>query len=119
MTGILKFETKHGTVAIEVDEDQAGTVQASDADDGYVRKGSEPMTAKGPKIPSSFSKAMEPLRAYAGNIEEVISDLDITPREVSVEVGLKWSGETGFIIAKAGTEVEMKVALTWEPKGRR
>jgi len=25
------------------------------------------------------------------------------------------SGSAGFIIAKAGAETEMKVALTWEP----
>ena len=60
---------------------------------------------------------MTTLKAYAASLEDLITGLDLTPKEVSVEIGLKLSGSAGFIIAKAGAETEMKVALTWEPKG--
>ena len=64
-------------------------------------------------------QAMSPLRAYAANLQDVINSLDLTPKEVSVEIRLKIAGEAGCILAKAGTAAEMKVALTWEPGAAR
>ena len=58
---------------------------------------------------------MSTQKAYAANLEDLIRGLDLTPSEVSVEIGLKLSGSVGFIITKAGAETEMKVSLTWEP----
>ncbi len=123
MTGILTFETKHGTIAVEVDETVARAVGGVAETPAYTRKGSQTMTAKGvgdvvAKAPKSFDEAMATLKAYAGSLEDLIMGLDLTPKEVSVEIGLKMSGSAGFIIAKAGAETEMKVSLTWEPKGR-
>lgn len=121
MTGIITFETKHGTVAVEVDESVARAAGGEAAPPKFVSKGSQAMTPKGgadivAKAPRSFDEAMGTLRAYAANLEELILGLDLTPKEVSVEIGLKMSGSAGFVIAKAGAETEMKVALTWEPK---
>jgi phosphoglucomutase len=52
-------------------------------------------------------------------VQKVVAELDVMPKEVSVEVGLKFAFEAGagfFAIAKAGTEADMKVSLTWEPR---
>ncbi len=122
MTGILTFETKHGTIAVEVDESVARAAGGESATPEFTSKGSQTMTAKGigdivAKAPKSFDEAMATLKAYAGSLEDLIMGLDLTPKEVSVEIGLKMSGSAGFIIAKAGAETEMKVSLTWEPKG--
>ena len=122
MTGILTFETKHGTIAVEVDESVAQAAGGEAATPALTSKGSQTMTAKGvrdvvAKAPKSFDEAMATLKAYAGSLEDLIMGLDLTPKEVSVEIGLKMSGSAGFIIAKAGAETEMKVSLTWEPKG--
>ena len=122
MAGILVFETKHGSVAVEVDENVAR--QAGGDDDGkeFTEKG-EPSTAGVrdvvAKAPHSFEDAMSSLKAYAASLEDLIMGLNLTPKEVSVEVGLKMSGSVGFIIAKAGADTEMKVALTWEPKANK
>lgn len=118
MSGILRFETKHGVIAFEVDDDKEDVVAGPPADDGLIEKGAEPMTAKGGDIPDSFEKAMGTLKAYAANLEDMIMGLDLTPKEVSVEIGMKLSAKGWFVIAQAGSEAEMKIALTWEPKGR-
>lgn len=124
MTGILQFETAHGTVSVEVDDPVAAAA-------GSKQPGEESLTAKGGYVPAgaeageivakataTFSEAMESFKAYAGGLADIVDNLDIAPEEVSFEIGLKMSGSTGFIIAKAGGEAEMKVALTWKPKAR-
>ena len=47
---------------------------------------------------------------------DLVAELDLTPEQVSFEVGLKMTGSAGFVIAKAGAETTMKVALTWKPR---
>lgn len=64
-----------------------------------------------------FENAMSSLQAYAGSVQDIVNNLATTPKEVTVEVGLTLKGEAGFFaIAKAGTEAEMRVTLSWEPK---
>jgi inner membrane protein involved in colicin E2 resistance len=122
MTGIIQYETKHGLVSIEVDEAVAEAA-------GGRRQGDTGLKAKGgyrtasatdgdiiAKAPGKFDEAMATLKAYAGNLADLIEEIEMTPEEVSFEVGLKMTGSAGFIIAKAGAETEMKVALTWKPK---
>lgn len=121
MTGILQYETKHGLVSIEVDEAVARAVGSDqEAETGLQAKGRfRTASADGgdviAKAPGKFDEAMASLRAYAEGLADLIDDFEFTPEEVSVEVGLKMTGSAGFIIAKAGAETEMKVALTWKP----
>jgi hypothetical protein len=122
MTGILQFRTARGEIiSIEVDESLARAAGGVPATDPLIAKGSATITAKGAgdviaMAPKSFGEAMSTLKAYAAGLEDLIMGLDLTPREVSVEIGLKMTGSAGFIIAKAGAETEMKVSLTWEPR---
>ena len=117
MTGILRFNTPHGVVAVEVADDVALAAGGNVEETGPVAKG---LGARGREIvadaPTSLQEAMSTLRAYAASIEDMILQLDLTPREVGVEVGLKVTGSAGFIIAKAGAESEMKVSLKWQPR---
>ena len=125
MTGILRFETSYGPVLVEVDEKVARNAQSADGiaevmARGYVPKSPSASTTASSgnivaKAPTSFGEAMTSLRAYAANLQELIGNLDLTPKEVSVEIGLTIAGEAGWIIAKAGTSAEIKIALTWEP----
>lgn len=118
MTGIIQYETKRGVVSIEVDETVAEAA-------GGKRKSGSGLRAKGgdlanggdvvARAPGRFDEAMGTLKAYAGNLADLIDEIDLTPEEVSFEVGLKMTGSAGFIIAKAGAETEMRVALTWKP----
>ncbi len=120
MAGILQFHTEHGVISVEIDPSEARAAGGEALAPLVAKGGSVPMTAKGEadivvKAPTSFDEAMSTLKAYAASLEDLIMGLDLTPREVAVEIGLKMSGSAGFIIAKAGAETEMKVALTWEP----
>ena len=117
MTGILVFESRHGQIAVEVDERVARAAGGTDDAGGLRPKGG---TATGTdvlaKAPKTFGEAMESLKAYAGALEDVVMGMDLTPSEVAVEIGLKLTGSAGFVIAKAGAESEMKVSLKWQPK---
>lgn len=119
MTGVVRFHTKHGVVAVEMDEAAAAAMQSGRSDaTGLTAKGGA--RSKGRDVvvdqpEGKFEEAMSSLRAYANSLQDLIAGLDLVPKQVSVEVGLKMSGSAGFVIAKAGAETEMKVALTWEP----
>ena len=123
MTGILQYDTPHGTISIEVDDVTAAAEQgrALAATDGLeIKGGHKPKRTEAgdivAKASRTFDQAMESLRAYAGTLGDLIEGLDLTPDEVTIDVGLKMSGSAGFIIAKAGAETEMAVSLTWKPR---
>lgn len=117
MTGIVVFESRHGQIAVEVDDSVARAAAGRADAGGFTPKGAMPVATEVlAKAPKTFGDAMESLKAYAGALEDVVLSLDLTPSEVAVEIGLKLTGSAGFVIAKAGAESEMKVSLKWEPK---
>jgi hypothetical protein len=120
MTGILTFQTPHGAVSVEVADGVALAAGGRPGGDQLVAKGAA--SALGGEIlanaPKTFDQAMTTLRAYAANLEDFILSLDLTPQEVSVQIGLKLTGSAGFVIAKAGGESEMRVSLKWAPNAR-
>ena len=122
MTSILTLQSDYGPIHIEV-EDSIARKAAAQNGSGLVSKGVLPMSADGEdavvKSDTRFDKAMDSLKAYAGTVQQVVAGLDVMPKEVTVEVGLKFAFEAGtgfFAIAKAGTEADMRVSLTWEPR---
>jgi hypothetical protein len=124
MAPILGFESEHGKILLEVEQDTAVANQhdTNSSNHRLVSKGILPKTGiaeLGEPIPAgSFDGAMSTLRAYAASMQDIISSLELAPTEVSVEIGLKMSGSAGFIIAKADAASEMKVSLKWEPISR-
>lgn len=112
MDGVINFQSKHGIVAVEVDEASADFNGESTLPEGMVPKGGRSDTA----IPRSFDEAMGTFKTYAATLEELIGGLSLAPEKVTVEIGLKLKGSAGFVIARAGAESEMKVSMTWEPQ---
>lgn len=117
MTGIIQFETAHGIVSFEVEEEVARA--AGGAGPSTARGGIVPATRTSDgivaKVSGKLEEAFDSLKAYVGTLADVVNDLDVAPEQISVELGLKFSGSAGFVIAKAGAETEMKVALSWKP----
>ena len=57
---------------------------------------------------------MEKVRYAAEGILHQLRSLAEPPDEVEVEFGVKMSAEPGAIIAKASTEANFKINLTWK-----
>lgn len=116
MTNLMVFDTPHGPVAVEID-DAAARAAGARPQGGMVAKGGAPAETVA-KAPGSFSDALGVLRACAGGVTEVLSQLAVAPSEVEVQVGLKLTGSAGFVITRAGAETELAVKLTWKPAAR-
>jgi hypothetical protein len=63
---------------------------------------------------ATFESALQTVRAAAEGILSQLRMLQQPPDEVAVEFGVKMSAETGAIIAKASTEANFKINLTWK-----
>jgi hypothetical protein len=124
MTGILQFTTRNGgTVLVEVDEAVARAVSGQEPGGSLSPKGAAPMSLKGvwgvvAKAPKTLEDAMASLRHYAEAVQGVIGDLQVTPKEVSVQFGLKLSGGADFLITSAKGEADMRITLKWEPHSK-
>lgn len=118
MSRIVTFDSQHGPIHFEVDDTGSSIDKSKTTDSGLVPKGGAQQRSKPAPIKSDthFERAMSSLQAYAGSVQDIVQELANTPKEVTVEVGLKLVGEAGFFaIAKAGTEAEMRVKLSWRP----
>ena len=115
MTGIMQFETAHCVISIEVDEAVARAA-GGEGHGELTSKGSggEAGDIVAPAI-AGIDKTLATLKAYVGTLADMVETLGITPEQVSVELGLKFTGSAGFVIAKAGAETHMKVSLSWKP----
>ena len=63
---------------------------------------------------ATFESALQTVRCAAEGILHQLLSLAEPPDEVAVEFGVKMSAETGAIIAKASTEANFKINLTWK-----
>ncbi len=62
----------------------------------------------------ALNYAMNTIRTMADRITETIDKVAEKPAKVTVEFGLKLDAEAGAFIARAGTEANFLVSLTWE-----
>lgn len=62
----------------------------------------------------TFEAALAKIRYAAEGILSQLRSLAQPPDEVEVEFGVKMNAETGAIIAKASTEANFKINLTWK-----
>jgi len=69
----------------------------------------------GPVLKGKFSDAMNTLGAFSKSVQAKFHELETKPSEVKVNIGLKFSASSGFVIAKAGGETVIGVTLTWSP----
>ena len=63
---------------------------------------------------TTFESALGTVRTAAEGILNQLRLLQQPPDEVAVEFGVKMSAEAGAVIAKASTEANFKINLTWK-----
>jgi hypothetical protein len=68
------------------------------------------------KSAQALDKAMATIRQMGHRVSETVKSIDLVdrPDKVVLEFGLKLDAEAGALIAKASTEANFKVVLTWE-----
>ncbi len=109
MPVIIEFETPDGPIAIEAEEAPYGrtanmftpTARAESASDRVLQ------------ATETFDAALGRIKAAANSFSRVLGDLDAKPDSARVEMALKFSAESGVVIAHAGAEAQIKVALIW------
>jgi len=101
-----------GVVVVETD--------AADLASRRVMRGTSAETAIA-TANATFESALQTVRAAAEGILHQLRSLAEPPDEVAVEFGVKMSAETGAVIAKASTEANFKISLSWKknaPSGK-
>jgi hypothetical protein len=110
-----------GSVAVEVSD--GGGAGSGPAGDGPVMRGGQaaPGATRGfgrrePLIESatqtleaSVAKVVPALSAVLAELRAISGDLT----QIELAVGLKLTGEAGMVLARAGTEANFQVHLTW------
>ncbi|MFI7446503.1 CU044_2847 family protein [Nonomuraea sp. NPDC049714] len=95
MTNVVRYQVdEHTTVAFEIDPPPGYQPAGAKAVAGSVQEALEP--------------AIEAARVVLAKIKEV------KPDEVQVKFGIKVSGTTSWLVAKASTEGNFEVTLTWK-----
>ena len=105
MKRLVEFPLEDGsTILVEVDEPEGpgGAVQ--------VRRDSKTVE----KAKQTFEAALDKIKPTANAVISKLRNLYDAPDEVTVEFGLKLSGEAGVVLASAGVEANYKVTLTWK-----
>ena len=94
-----------GVVVVETD--------AADTSARRVMRGASP-EATIATASATFESALQTVRSAAEGILNQLRSLQQPPDEVAVEFGVKMSAEAGAVIAKASTEANFKINLTWK-----
>lgn len=74
---------------------------------GIFRRGDRPEAP-------SLSQALDKVVPAVGEVFTKITSLTLKPDHVELEVGIKFIGEAGVVIAKASTEANLVVTLKWD-----
>jgi hypothetical protein len=100
MAELVRFEVTSGhDVLVETDDVDEGLVPVARGHDGIVEAG------------SAFS-------AHIGSIRDAVRDAlkelrEISPDEVTVSFGIKFTAEAGAVIAKTSLEGTLGVEMVW------
>lgn len=102
----MRFETRTGTVVVEVADGDPGFELASR--DGVVHDAAR-----------KLESALQDVRAAAESTLEVFRGGVTRPDGIDVEFGVKLNAEAGAIIAKTSVEGHFTVKLSWrrQPEG--
>ncbi|MEV6349948.1 CU044_2847 family protein [Actinoplanes sp. NPDC051851] len=106
MAELLHYALDQGTtIAVEVDDDDTGFAEAS--------PGGLPARAA-----QTFSAAVAHGRRAAEVAFEQFRRMADPPQEITMEIGLKLSGEAGAVLAKTASEGHIVLTLVWRPAGK-
>jgi Trypsin-co-occurring domain 1 len=88
-------------LAVEVDEPPAAGVRAV------------ALTDKGE---IDFAAALEHIKAAASQLQTALASVAIPPQNCEISFGIKFSASAGVILAKAGTEANFGIKMSWSNK---
>jgi hypothetical protein len=113
MPRIIEYSSEDGPIYIEVSQTQAsvgGSRKAGIADSvkTYVEKATD-----------SFDKAVVSAMAAANSFIDKSSQLSTRPQELTVEFGLKISGDLHLLVISGDSEANFKVTMKWPGDGKR
>ncbi len=108
MSRMVEFKAGDSHFLVEVDEGELRR--------GAVR-GARPSQVID-KASVSFEEAIRRTRPAIEGVVETLKGLTVAPNQVNVEFGLKFSAEGSAIVARAGTEANLRISLQWRPDGR-
>jgi hypothetical protein len=92
-----------GSVTVEVDEVGGGRTMRGGGDGSQL-------------IERSTHTLEESLDGIGDALQHIVSELHHAPevKGIDVELGLKLTGEAGFVVAKGGAEANFRVLIRWE-----
>ena len=95
-----------GSITVEVDEAGAGRTMRGGGNGAQL-------------VEQSTQTLEESLGGIGSALEHVVAELHHAPevRSIDVELGLRLTGEAGFVVAKCGGEANFRVLVRWERAG--
>ena len=70
------------------------------------------------KSEAALDRTTEAIRSMARRVTSSLDGLEVRPKSIEVEFGLKFDAEAGVLVSKAGVEASVNVTLLWEPDGK-
>jgi hypothetical protein len=92
-----------GSVTVEVDESNGGRTMRGGGNGAQL-------------VEQSTRTLEESLGGIGGALEHIVAELRHASevKTVKVELGLRLTGEAGFVVAKCGAEANFRVVVRWE-----
>lgn len=107
------------TVGFALDDDENGPVVLVEmevgegaAAEGLERAGLFDAAARRAKI--TFDEALASIPAIARAVRQQVASVDEPPTEVTLSVGLKFTGETNVKIVSGKSEAHLTLTMKWE-----
>lgn len=93
-----------GSITVEVD-DASGqrTMRGGDRSAELVQRGGHTLEESLTSVAPALREVLDTLRGVSDGLGEI-----------EVELGLKVTGETGMVVARAGAEANFRVLLRWQ-----
>jgi len=107
MSEVIKFEDKEiGAIYFEVEEGSQNFLKSE--------KGAMILAGSKDEEIGSFEAALDKIRRISTKVIDQIRNVDMRPDEIECKFGIKFNAETGVIFAKASTEGNLEITLTWK-----
>ena len=97
----------------EDDNGESIYVELPEADDelkGYRGEEQEKLVQK---AQVTFQKALSPIKHVANKTLATLNEIAEAPEEVTLKMGLKFTGEANAVLTKIGGEATLEVSIKW------
>jgi hypothetical protein len=101
MTSYAKYDLDGTAILVEVDEGTGNPVVQSFAATGQQK---------------AFDTVLESIKPVMARVVHHLNGVSVLPDSFSAEMGIKFIGEAGWLLAKAGTEAHLVITMSWNPK---